>query len=122
MIPIGVLCLILNFTKAFKRHVDHGGELNLGTYVSGEGDYNSGGPMEFSGGNDTNCNVERSSEAYWYCWYEAYDEIVALDFTYVFPKVLAFVVCVLSLGLFLVTLLIFSKKGCNSVLNFFIWS
>jgi hypothetical protein len=100
-----VLCLILNINKAYKRQTDHGGELNLGTYVSGEGDFNTGDPMEFSGGNDTNCGtVERASEAYWYCWYDTYDEIVALDFTYVFPEVLVFMVCMLSLGLFLVTL------------------
>ena len=35
--------------------------------------------MIFKGGDDANCNVARTSEAYWYCWYNAYSEIVSLD-------------------------------------------
>jgi len=38
--------------------------------------------MIFEGGSDANCNVERDSEAYWYCWYDAYDDIVSLDHVY----------------------------------------
>ena len=53
--------------------------MSLGTYVSGEGDFNNGDPMIFKGGDDANCNVARTSEAYWYCWYNAYPEIVSLD-------------------------------------------
>jgi hypothetical protein len=69
-----------NFIKAFKHHEDHGGELNLGSYVSGEGDFINGDPMVFEGGDDANCNVDRTSEAYWYCWYDARDDIVHLDY------------------------------------------
>jgi len=72
------------YCRAFKHHVDHGGELDLGHYVSGEGDFLQGDPMIFEGGDDTNCNgVQRDSEAYWYCWYDAYpDDIVHLDHIY----------------------------------------
>jgi len=36
--------------------------------------------MVFEGGSDENCDgVERSSEAFWYCWYDARDDIVDLD-------------------------------------------
>jgi hypothetical protein len=40
----------------------------------------SGDPMVFEGGDDANCNVDRTSEAYWYCWYDARDDIVHLDY------------------------------------------
>ena len=53
--------------------------MSLGTYVSGEGDFNTGDAMVFEGGDSANCNVDRTSEAYWYCWYNAYTEIVSLD-------------------------------------------
>ena len=68
----------INHAQAFKHHADHGGELSLGKYVSGEGVFDSD-PMIFEGGSDANCNVERDSEAYWYCWYENIEEIVSLD-------------------------------------------
>jgi len=68
------------YCRAFKHHEDHGGELNLGEYVSGEGDFINGDPMVFEGGDDANCNVDRTSEAYWYCWYDARDDIVHLDY------------------------------------------
>merc|ERR1712013_447553 len=44
------------YCRAFKHHVDHGGELDLGHYVGGEGGFLEGDPMIFEGGDDTNCN------------------------------------------------------------------
>jgi len=58
------------YCRAFKHHEDHGGILELGYYVSGDGDFNTGDPMVFTGGSSTNCINPRSSEGYWYCWYE----------------------------------------------------
>jgi hypothetical protein len=70
------------YCRAFKHHEDHGGELDLGSYVEGEGVFDSD-PMVFEGGSDANCNgVQRTSEAYWYCWYYAFDDIVSLDHVY----------------------------------------
>ena len=65
--------------QAYKQQEDHGYKLSLGTYVSGEGTFNTGDPMIFEGGDNLNCPKNRTSEAYWYCWYNAYTEIVALD-------------------------------------------
>jgi hypothetical protein len=59
-------------------HEDHGGILELGNYVSGKGVFDSD-PMIYEGGSDVNCIVPRSSKGYWYCWYDAFDEIVSLD-------------------------------------------
>jgi len=58
------------YCRAFKHTDDFGGELSLGTYVSGEGTFDSD-PMVFSGGDSINCGngAQRSSVAYWYCWY-----------------------------------------------------
>jgi len=75
---------ICPYCRAFKHHVDHGGELDLGTYVSGEGDIDTFDPMVFEGGSDTNCNVDRTSEGFWYCWYDARDNVVDLDYVELF--------------------------------------
>ena len=67
--------------KGFKVGGDDEGELNLGTYNSGEGIFDSD-PMMFEGGDSINCGngQDRSSVAYWYCWYTAFPEpTVALD-------------------------------------------
>ena len=47
--------------------------MSLGEYVSGEGIYDSD-PMVFTGGDPINCGngADRSSIAYWYCWYTAF--------------------------------------------------
>lgn len=78
------------FFKTFKKHADNSGEIDLGTYVSGEGTYDSD-PMVFDGGDKTNCNEGgRSTIGYcwytllvptiWYCWYTAFPEpVVSLD-------------------------------------------
>lgn len=71
---------ICPYCRAFKHHEDHGGILELGYYVSGEGNFETGEPMVFTGGSSTNCINPRSSEGYWYCWYDAYSEIVSLDY------------------------------------------
>ena len=55
------------------------GLVELGYYVSGQGSFDSGDPMVFSGGAG-DCGSGRASEAYWYCWYDAYDQVVPLDF------------------------------------------
>ena len=55
--------------------------MSLGYYVSGEGTYDSD-PMIFTGGDSINCGngADRSSIAYWYCWYDAFPSpIVSLD-------------------------------------------
>ena len=73
--------LLFPFTiQAFKHREDHSGELSLGQYVSGEGDFINLDPMVFEGGSDAHCGgVARSSEAYWYCWYDDRTDIVSLD-------------------------------------------
>ena len=53
--------------------------MELGYYASGQGSFDSGDPMVFSGG-ASDCGSGRASEAYWYCWYDAYEQIVPLDF------------------------------------------
>jgi len=63
------------YCHAYKHHEDHGGILSLGEYVSGEGTYDDD-PMVFEGGSSTNCATERSSIAFWYCWYNAYPNII----------------------------------------------
>ena len=67
--------------KAFKHTDDFGGILELGNYVSGSGEFIAGDPMVFEGGDPVNCqgNVPRSSVGYWYCWYDAFSEIVDLN-------------------------------------------
>jgi len=74
---------ICPYCRAYKHHTDHGGELSLGLYVSGEGVFDTD-PMKFEGGSDTNCGgVERTADAYWYCWYDANPtDIVPLDHVY----------------------------------------
>ena len=67
--------------QAFKFQADSGGELSLGTYRSGEGIFDTD-PMMFEGGDSINCGngKDRSSVAYWYCWYSVFPEpTVALD-------------------------------------------
>ena len=67
--------------QAFKSQGDDGGELSLGTYTSGEGIFDRD-PMMFEGGDSINCGngEERSTIAYWYCWYTAFpDPPVPLD-------------------------------------------
>jgi len=61
------------YCRAFKFQNDYGGILSLGEYVSGEGIYDSD-PMVFTGGDPINCGngADRSSIAYWYCWYTAF--------------------------------------------------
>jgi len=73
------------YCRAFKYQGDYGGELSLGTYTSGEGIFDSD-PMIFEGGDPVNCGngADRSSVAYWYCWYTAFpDETVSLDHIFV---------------------------------------
>ena len=69
------------FFQAFKHHSDFGGILELGNYVSGTGLFADSDPMIFEGGDDVNCQngKERSSQGYWYCWYDAFEEVVDLD-------------------------------------------
>ena len=69
--------------QADKYHDDHGGVLLLGYYDSGPGVWYTDEPQYYTGGTDTNCYKERSAKAYWYCWYDAYDDIVPLDHVYV---------------------------------------
>ena len=63
----------INNLQAFKFQNDYGGILSLGEYGSGEGIYDSD-PMVFTGGDPINCGngADRSSIAYWYCWYTAF--------------------------------------------------
>ena len=73
-----------SFFKAFKHTDDFGGILELGNYVSGTGDFIAGDPMVFTGGDPINCQGDagvngRSSIGYWYCWYDAFDEVVDLN-------------------------------------------
>jgi len=72
---------ICPYCRAFKHTDDFGGILELGNYVSGSGDFIAGDPMVFEGGDPVNCqgNVARSSVGYWYCWYDAFDDIVDLN-------------------------------------------
>jgi len=71
------------YCRAFKHHEDHGGELSLGKYAGGEGDFLNDDPMRYTGGSDENCDgVERTSDVYWYCWYDVNDDIVSLDHIY----------------------------------------
>ena len=75
------LTIYLDYFQAFKFQGDYGGELSLGVYTSGEGIFDSD-PMLFEGGDSVNCgnNEDRSSIAYWYCWYTAFPEpAVSLD-------------------------------------------
>lgn len=67
------------YCKADKYHDDHGGVLLLGYYDSGPGVWYTDEPQYYTGGTDTNCYKERSAKAYWYCWYDAYDDTVPLD-------------------------------------------
>jgi len=72
---------VVYFFQAFKHHSDFGGILELGNYVSGTGLFADSDPMIFEGGDDVNCQngKERSSQGYWYCWYDAFEEVVDLD-------------------------------------------
>ena len=68
------------FVQAYKHQTKDGGLLSLGLHQGGEGVFDTD-PMQFAGGSDINCGgVERSTEAYWYCWYNAYpNDKVSLD-------------------------------------------
>jgi len=61
---------ICPYCRAWRYAANHGGYISLGTYVSGEGDPETGDPMVFENGGDVNCPEKRSSIAYWYCWYD----------------------------------------------------
>jgi len=78
---------ICPYCRAFKFHEDHGGELSLGNYVSGTGSSISD-PQVFLLGDSVNCGNgnQRSSEAVWYCYYDAFgtDEIKALNYLEMF--------------------------------------
>jgi len=73
---------ICPYCRAYKHTDAFGGILELGNYVSGSGDFLTGDPMVFEGGDPVNCqgNVPRSSVGYWYCWYDAFDDIVDLNY------------------------------------------
>jgi len=62
------------YCRAFKHTDEFGGELDLGNYVSGSG-FGSD-PMVFNNGDAVNCGNgnPRSSDAYWYCWYDAKED------------------------------------------------
>jgi len=77
---------ICPYCRAYKHTDAFGGILELGNYVSGSGDFLTGDPMVFEGGDPVNCqgNVPRSSVGYWYCWYDAFDDIVDLNYIELF--------------------------------------
>lgn len=62
-----------------KKYDNHGGELSLGHYISGEGDFYDDDPQIFREGDNENCHKDRSTDVYWYCWYDIYTHIVPLD-------------------------------------------
>merc|ERR1739838_792215 len=65
------------YCKAYQS--EPSGDLSLGSYVKGEGDFLTGDPMLYEGGFATDCGIPATTEAYWYCWYDARDVIVGLD-------------------------------------------
>jgi len=74
------------YCKTYKTDTNSGhGKLSLGNYVSGSGTADPWDPMIYTGGSATNCATGRSSEAVWYCWYDAFPTsatvaITSLDF------------------------------------------
>jgi len=69
---------ICPYCRAYKHEDSQGGQLSTGTYVKGTSD-----PMEFTGGSAKNCDgTARTSEAFWYCYYDAFPDAGVVKVTY----------------------------------------